>query len=70
MCDWLGKSVASVTQWPGPGRWTEVGVCVGVCARVVFIPAIMACNVAPSNRSSEVLLHEDWMYACLLAVFR
>eukprot|EP00092_Neocalanus_flemingeri_P021364 GFUD01023157.1.p1 GENE.GFUD01023157.1~~GFUD01023157.1.p1 ORF type:complete len:413 (-),score=90.64 GFUD01023157.1:217-1455(-) len=69
VCDWLGKSVASLSQWPRPGRLTEVGVCLAVCARVAFIPAIMACNVAPSNRNTEVLLHADWMYICLLAVF-
>ena len=58
MCDWLGKTVSSLSQWPGPGKMTKVGLCVAVCTRVVFIPAIMACNVAPSNRSSRV---ELWM---------
>ena len=37
--------------------------------RAALIPLIMLCNVAPSNRTSRVLLPYDWAYVGLLVLF-
>ena len=69
MSDWLGRSLATLSQWPGPGRSTELLTLATSLLRAAFLPLIMLCNVSPSNRSSAVLLGQDWLYVLLLVVF-
>jgi len=67
--DWIGKTTATATQWPKPGKWTEVGVAIVAVARIAFIPLMLRCNVAPLNRSTEILFLSDLIWVVLLTLF-
>lgn len=67
--DWMGKSVATFSQFPPPGRPAEVSVALATLLRVVFVPLLMRCNVAPANRSTAVLFPSDAAYIGLFAAF-
>ena len=69
MSDWVGKSVATRTQWPKPGKWTDVGVALAVVARIGFIPAMLACNLAPGNRKTVIWFPSDIVWVSLLILF-
>merc|ERR1719495_1313956 len=68
-CDLLGRSIATYTQWPGPGMKTEIGILVTTILRLGFIPLIMRCNVAPNNRTTEILFRSDAAYVVFMALF-
>jgi len=67
--DWLGRSIATFSQWPGPGKMTEVGILLAMILRLGFIPLLMRCNVAPNNRSTEILFKSDAGYIAILGSF-
>jgi len=67
--DWVGKFIATRTQWPKPGKWTDVGVAVAVVSRIAFIPAMLACNLAPGNRKTKIWFHTDIAWICFLTIF-
>ena len=67
--DWLGRTLATASQWPRPATVSEVGVFVATALRAGFIPLFMFCNVAPGNRVSAILLPYDWVYVAILIVF-
>jgi len=67
--DWMGRSVTTITQWPPPSFLADVGVLLGSMARVSFIPLIMFCNVAPLNRSTQVLFKSDIAYVIIMVFF-
>jgi len=67
--DWSGKSLATFTQWPGPGRKTEIAVLLSLIPRVVMIPLLMRCHIAPLNRTTEILFRSDYAYIIILSLF-
>merc|ERR1719419_191845 len=69
VCDWIGRSVATYTQWPAPGRGAEIGTLICVFLRAAFIPLIMGCNILPVERTSPVLFPYDWAYISIFAAF-
>ena len=48
--DWIGRSVATVAQWPAGGRFAEWFLTLLVIARTGFLPLIMGCNLLPGSR--------------------
>merc|ERR1711915_225696 len=69
VCDWIGRSVATYTQWPAPGRAAEIGTLICVFLRGAFIPLIMGCHILPVERTSPVLFPYDWAYISIFAAF-
>ena len=69
LADWLGRSMATWSQRPRPGRTAQATALAMAILRTALIPLIMLCNVAPTNRSSRVLLPYDWAYVGLLVLF-
>jgi len=67
--DWVGRFIATTTQWPKPGKWTDVAVAVAVLARIAFIPLMMRCNIAPYNRTTEVWFSSDVAWVTFLVPF-
>jgi len=67
--DWVGRSIATFSQWPGPGKKTEIGMLILVILRAGFIPLLMRCNVAPLNRSTKILFRSDYAYVGILGSF-
>ena len=67
--DWVGRSLATLTQWPLPGVATEMGSLVCVLLRAGFIPLIMLCNILPVERRTQVVFHSDAAYIGLFAAF-
>ena len=52
--DVVGKQLASWQQWPGTSTTGQTICLVASVARIVFIPLFMFCNVAPTDRKTEV----------------
>ena len=69
LADWLGRSLATISQWPRPGRAAEVGAMLVAIVRAAFLPLLMFCNVAPLNRATEVIFPSDVAYVCFLVIF-
>ena len=69
LADWLGRSLATITQWPGPGRAAEVGAVLVAILRTAFLPLLMFCNVAPLNRVTDVIFPSDLAYVSFLVIF-
>ena len=69
LADWLGRSLATLSQWPGPGRGAEVGTVLVAILRAAFLPLLMFCNVAPLNRATDVIFPSDLAYVSFLVVF-
>jgi len=67
--DWIGRSVATITQWPKNGLKTEMFLLIAVSVRAGFIPLIMRCNVAPLNRNTNIWFSSDLSYSFLLGIF-
>ena len=51
MCDWLGRSLATYSQWPKPGLLAKWLLGTLTILRFGFLPLIMACNVLPGVTS-------------------
>ena len=85
VCDWLGRSLATYSQWPGLGslattllssltilRWA---LCLSSTMtllylyRTGFIPLVMMCNVLPGSRTSEVVFPQDWAFIAIFSAF-
>ncbi|XP_056302191.1 equilibrative nucleoside transporter 2 [Danio aesculapii] len=63
--DWIGRSLTSCLQWPSmKSRLFPIFV----LSRVVFIPALMLCNVQPRNYLPVVFNH-DMAYIILMSLF-
>jgi len=69
LSDWVGRTIATMTQWPRPSRLADVGVAVGVTARIALVPLFMFCNVAPLNRSTQVVFGSDLAYTVVNVLF-
>lgn len=69
LSEWMGRTIATMSQWPRPSRLADVGVAVAVTARIAFIPVFMFCNVAPLNRSTQVLFGSDLAYMLTNVLF-
>ena len=69
LADWLGRSLATMSQWPGPGRAAELGALLVSILRAAFLPLLMLCNVAPLNRETEVFFSSDMAYVSFLVIF-
>jgi len=67
--DWIGRSLATLTQWPSPGRRAEIGCLICVFLRAGFIPLIMGCYVLPVERNTPILFKSDWAYIGFFAAF-
>ena len=52
--DYIGKEVATRLQWPKVNVRDQYILLMMAIVRISFIPLFMYCNVAPSNRSTEV----------------
>lgn len=67
--EWIGTSLASLLQWPRPGFFAEL-VCIGCqLVRLAIIPLIMRCNVAPMNRTTQILFKDDWVFVLLFSIY-
>ncbi|XP_073790608.1 equilibrative nucleoside transporter 2 isoform X1 [Danio rerio] len=63
--DWIGRSLTSCLQWPSmKSRLFPIFV----LSRVVFIPALMLCNVQPRNYLPVVFNH-DMAYIIFMSLF-
>ena len=81
--DWVGRSVATFTQWPGSSHHDHAILAILASLRWAFLPLIMACNVLPSKhrlltncvtlptgeRSSLVLFQQDWEFCLIFSLF-
>ncbi|XP_023335360.1 equilibrative nucleoside transporter 3 [Eurytemora carolleeae] len=67
--DWIGRSIATFTQWPGPGKYSEIGMLVSVLLRGGVIPLVMRCNIAPLNRSTDILFKSDLAFIIIFGIF-
>ena len=58
--DYLGKELATRLRWPKPSKTGQLIILSMSIIRAGMIPLFMFCNVAPSNRSTEVkdIFHE------------
>lgn len=55
--DWLGRSLTTVTMWPGKdSRWLPSLV----LARLVFVPLLLLCNVYPRKYLAVIFKHDAW----------
>ena len=85
VCDWLGRSLATYSQWPGLGslattllssltilRWDlrfSSTMTLLYLYRTGFIPLVMMCNVLPGSRTSEVVFPQDWAFIAIFSAF-
>ena len=83
--DWIGRSIATYSQWPSSGRFAEWFLALLVIARTGFLPLIMGCNLLPGigsirhlhssfysvtgDRTTEVMFPNDWEFVLIFAVF-
>ena len=56
--DWIGRSIATLSQWPKLGTFSEWFLLVLVLLRTGFLPLIMRCNVLPGLLSK--LFYENF----------
>ncbi|KAI7796311.1 equilibrative nucleoside transporter 2 [Triplophysa rosa] len=63
--DWIGRSLTSRIQWPSKQSWLFP---LFVLLRVVFIPALMLCNVQP-RIYLPVLFDHDMAYLVFMSLF-
>ncbi|XP_062867571.1 equilibrative nucleoside transporter 2 [Trichomycterus rosablanca] len=62
--DWVGRSVTSVVQWPSK---ESCFFSVFVMARVIFIPALMMCNI-PNGKLPTLFRHE-FAFIAVMSIF-
>lgn len=63
--DWLGRSLTTITMWPGKdSRWLPSLV----VARLVFVPLLLLCNVHPRRYLAVIFKHDAW-YIIFIAAF-
>ncbi|XP_036173721.1 equilibrative nucleoside transporter 1 [Myotis myotis] len=63
--DWLGRSLTTITMWPGKdSRWLPSLV----VARLVFVPLLLLCNVHPRKYLAVIFKHDAW-YTIFIAAF-
>jgi len=67
--DFIGRNLSNMTKWPRGGRRTDMFLLLSVLLRTVFIFLTMFCNVAPYNRTTEILFKSDWAYAIFVSCF-
>ncbi|XP_072518073.1 equilibrative nucleoside transporter 2 [Salminus brasiliensis] len=63
--DWIGRSVTSVVQWPAKGSSLFP---ILVVARVIFIPALMLCNI-PTHTYLPILFKHELAYVLFMSLF-
>ncbi|XP_028903543.1 equilibrative nucleoside transporter 1 [Ornithorhynchus anatinus] len=55
--DWAGRSLTAICMWPGKdSRWLPALV----LARLIFVPAVMLCNVQPRQNLPVLFAHDAW----------
>nr|CAD7263292.1 unnamed protein product [Timema shepardi] len=64
-CDYLGRILAGLLQWPRNKGWLVI--LLAVC-RVVFVPLLMLCNARPRHHM-PVLIDSDLYYILIIVVF-
>ncbi|XP_066502388.1 equilibrative nucleoside transporter 2 [Hoplias malabaricus] len=64
--DWIGRSVTSVVQWPSKDSCLFP---VLVVARLIFIPAIMMCNITPSYYNLTGVFKHEFVYILFMSLF-
>ncbi|XP_077586395.1 equilibrative nucleoside transporter 1-like [Stigmatopora nigra] len=63
--DWAGRSLTAFCMWPGrDSRWLPALV----CARVVFVPLFMLCNIQPRHTLPVLFSHDAW-YIIFIVLF-
>ena len=62
--DWIGRSIATLSQWPKLGTFSEWFLLVLVLLRTGFLPLIMRCNVLPGLLSALLFTWKcfNWRY--------
>ncbi|KAB5548788.1 hypothetical protein PHYPO_G00059620 [Pangasianodon hypophthalmus] len=63
--DWIGRSVTSIVQWP---RKDSCLFPILVAARMIFIPALMLCNIPSRTYLSSHFKHE-FAYIVIMSLF-
>lgn len=63
--DWIGRSVTSVVQFPSKESCLFP---IFVVARVIFIPALMLCNI-PARTYLPVVFQHEFAYILLMSLF-
>ncbi|XP_053504701.1 equilibrative nucleoside transporter 2 [Ictalurus furcatus] len=63
--DWIGRSATSIFQWP---RKDSCLFPILVAARVIFIPALMLCNIKTRTYLSSLFKHE-FAYITIMSLF-
>lgn len=59
--NYLGTVCAGVVQWPGDtSRDSQVTLLIMACSRLLLIPTLMMCNVAPSDRHQPVSVNTHY----------
>ncbi|XP_028658861.1 equilibrative nucleoside transporter 2-like [Erpetoichthys calabaricus] len=65
LMDWAGRSVTVCVRWPSKNSCFFPLL---VCARIVFIPLLMLCNVQ-ERTYLPVIFHHDAVFVILMALF-
>ncbi|XP_053335160.1 equilibrative nucleoside transporter 2 [Clarias gariepinus] len=63
--DWVGRSITSVYQWP---RKESCLFPILVAARLIFVPALMLCNI-PSRTYLPSLFKNEFAYISIMSMF-
>ncbi|CAG0883967.1 unnamed protein product [Darwinula stevensoni] len=66
--DFSGRLVAGQLRWPSIHGNGEKWILFLCCARLVFIPLFMFCNLHP-RAHLPVLFPSDWFYVCFMLLF-
>ncbi|KAF7697223.1 equilibrative nucleoside transporter 2 [Silurus meridionalis] len=63
--DWIGRSVTSFFQWP---KKESCLFPILVTSRMIFIPALMLCNISSRTYLASLFTHE-FAYICIMSLF-
>ncbi|KAG5266922.1 hypothetical protein AALO_G00237800 [Alosa alosa] len=63
--DWAGRSLTAVCMWPGKD---SILLPILVCARVIFVPLFILCNVQPRHYLPVVFSNDAW-YIIFMIIF-
>lgn len=70
ICNYLGTVIAGLVQWPrSVSVNNQVTLFLLSLLRMVMVPCIMTCNLAPSDRDLPVYFQSDLFFPVLLSIF-